>query len=79
MVKKTLLFMFVVAPLLAAILIGGTVWFLYQQKYTGPDVVFTVQQGDTFGLVNARLARQNIITIDHATSTAAGARIVPPI
>lgn len=61
MVKKTLLFMFVVAPLFAAALIGGTVWFLYQQKYTGPDVVFTVQQGDTFGAVNARLARQDII------------------
>lgn len=62
MVKKTLLFMFVVAPLIAATLIGGTVYFLYQQKYTGPDVVFTVQQGDTFGVVNARLARQDIIS-----------------
>ncbi len=62
MVKKTLLFMFVVAPLIAAALIGGTVYFLYQQKYTGPDVVFTVQQGDTFGVVNARLARQDIIS-----------------
>lgn len=54
--------MFVVAPLIAATLIGGTVYFLYQQKYTGPDVVFTVQQGDTFGVVNARLARQDIIS-----------------
>jgi len=62
MVKKTLLFTFVVAPLLAAVLIAGTVYFLYQQKYTGPDVVFTVQNGDTFGVVNARLARQDIIS-----------------
>lgn len=62
MVKKTLLFTFVVAPLLAAVLIAGTVFFLYQQRYTGPDVVFTVQNGDTFGVVNARLARQDIIS-----------------
>lgn len=62
MIKKTLLFTLVVAPLTAALLIGVTVWFLYQQKYQGPEVVFTVRPGDTFGQVNARLSQQGIIS-----------------
>ncbi|MFP5457181.1 MAG: endolytic transglycosylase MltG [Bacteriovoracia bacterium] len=61
MIKKTLLYTLVVAPLLSALLIGLTVWFLYQQKYTGPEVVFTVNSGDTFGQVNARLSKQGLI------------------
>jgi UPF0755 protein len=62
MIKKTLLFILVVAPLTATLLIGVTVWFLYQQKYQGPEIVFTVRPGDTFGLVNARLSQQGIIS-----------------
>ena len=62
MLKKTLLFTLVVAPLFALTLIGATVYFLYQTKYSGPDVVFTVKKGETFGQVNARLSQEKIIS-----------------
>src|SRR5690606_24547977 len=62
MMKKTLLFTMVIAPLFAASLIAGTVWFLYQEKYQGPETVFTVNKGDTFGAVNARLYKAGLIS-----------------
>lgn len=62
MVKKTLIFTLVIAPLFALCLISGTVYFLYQQKYTGPETVFTVNAGDTFGQVNARLSAEGLIS-----------------
>lgn len=61
MKKKALLATLVVAPLLALTLIAATVWFMYQQKYSGPDVAVRVHPGDTFGEVNARLYQKNII------------------
>ncbi len=62
MLKKTFLYTLVIAPLFALTLIAGTVYFLYQVKYEGPEVVFTVKKGETFGQVNARLAREKIIS-----------------
>ncbi len=62
MLKKTLLFTLVVAPLLAASLTAGTVWFLYQKKYEGPETTFTVKPGDTFGAVNARLSKVGLVS-----------------
>ena len=62
MLKKTLLFTLVLAPLLALTLVAGTTWYLYQQKYQGPETVFTVRPGDTFGQVNARLSQQGLIS-----------------
>lgn len=61
MVKKTLLFTFIIAPLMAFILVGIHVTLLFNQPYTGEEVVFTVQNGDTFGRVNQRLYNQKII------------------
>lgn len=61
MVKKALLFMFVVGPLLAAIMVGGTVAFIMSRPYQGDDTTFTVQNGDTFGKINKRLYDQNLI------------------
>ncbi|HLT22207.1 MAG TPA: endolytic transglycosylase MltG [Bacteriovoracaceae bacterium] len=61
MVKKTLLFTFVIAPLMAFILVGIHVTVLFNQPYTGEDIVFTVHNGDTFGRVNQRLYDQKII------------------
>ncbi len=62
MIKKTLIFAFVVAPLLALIMIGTTVTFMFKQTYTGPDVIFEVKNGDTFGKINQRLHDQKIIS-----------------
>src|SRR5690606_2441162 len=61
MVKKTLLFSFVIAPLMACLLIGVHVTVLLNQPYSGEDIVFTVHNGDTFGRVNQRLYNQKII------------------
>jgi len=62
MLKKTLLFTLVIAPLLALTLTGATVWYLYQARYEGAETTFTVNPGDTFGVVNARLAREGLIS-----------------
>lgn len=61
MVKKTLLFSFVVAPLLALVLIATHVTIMFNQPYTGEDIIFTVHSGDTFGKVNQRLYNEKII------------------
>lgn len=61
MVKKALLFMFVVAPLFALLMIGGTVAFIFTRPYQGEDTTFTVQNGDTFGKINKRLYDQKLI------------------
>jgi UPF0755 protein len=62
MLKKTLLFTLVIAPILALTLTSATVWFLYQQRYEGAETTFTVKPGDTFGVVNARLSREGLIS-----------------
>lgn len=62
MIKKTLLFTFVVGPLLALLLIGAHVTFIFNQTYDGPDASFTVQSGDTFGKVNQRLFNKGLIS-----------------
>lgn len=61
MVKKTLLFTLVLAPLLALSMISGTVYFMLNQTYSGPDTIFVVRTGDTFGRVNQRLKDEGII------------------
>lgn len=62
MTKKTLLYTLVLAPLLALTMIAATVWVMYQSTYDGPDVAFRVIPGETFGQVNARLYKNNIIS-----------------
>lgn len=61
MVKKTLLFSFVLAPLLALILIATHVTILMNDRYEGETITFTVHNGDTFGKVNQRLYDQKVI------------------
>ncbi len=53
--------MFIVGPLLALLLVGTTVAFMFKQTYTGQDVVFEVKNGETFGRINQRLSDQKII------------------
>lgn len=61
MVKKTLIFTFLIAPILALLMIGTHVTFIFNQTYNGPDVSFTVRSGETFGKVNQRLYDKDII------------------
>ena len=62
MIKKTLLFTFVVGPLLACLMIGTHVWFIMNDGYDGPDKVFQVKHGDTFPQINSRLAKEGLIS-----------------
>lgn len=59
--KKALLWSFFIAPLIAGVMIAVTVFFLLKIQYTGPEVIFTVETGDTFGKINARLYEKDII------------------
>jgi UPF0755 protein len=43
-------------------MIGTHVWFILNQSYDGPDKVFVVKNGDTFGKVNQRLSDEGIIS-----------------
>ncbi len=62
MIKKALLFTFVVGPLLACLMIGTHVWFIMNEGYEGPDLVFMVKNGDTFGKINQRLSDAKVIS-----------------
>lgn len=59
--KKILITVFVVLPLVAAIGVGGYVYSLLHESYTGPDKSFTVRNGDTFGKINSRLHKEGLI------------------
>lgn len=61
MVKKTLIFTFILAPLMAMLMIGTHIAFIFNQTYDGPDTSFTVRSGETFGKVNQRLYDQKLI------------------
>jgi UPF0755 protein len=61
MIKKFLIFSFVVAPLVALLMVGATVAFMFNQTYDGPDATFVVKNGDTFGRINQRLYEQKVI------------------
>lgn len=61
MAKKSLIFLFVIAPLLALLMVSSHVYYIFSQTYTGPDTVFVVKSGDTFGRINQRLSDQEII------------------
>ncbi len=57
-----LIFVFLIGPLLGALMVGTHIAFIMKQSYTGPDSTFTVKNGDTFGKINQRLLEQGIIT-----------------
>lgn len=61
MLKKTILFTLIIAPLMACLLIGTHVAVIFNQTYTGPDKTFTVKNGDTFGKINQRLYKDGLI------------------
>lgn len=59
--KKTVITLVVVIPLLIVLGIGIRVGMVFNQSYTGPDTTFTVKNGDTFGKINQRLYAQGLI------------------
>lgn len=59
--KKILITLFVVVPLLIVIGAGTYIGMIFKQSYTGPDRVFTVRPGDTFGKINQRLHSEGLI------------------
>ncbi|MFY7994612.1 MAG: endolytic transglycosylase MltG [Bacteriovoracaceae bacterium] len=59
--KKALLWSFFIAPLLAGVMIALTVFVMMKKPYSGPEVIFTVDTGDTFGKINSRLYEKDII------------------
>lgn len=59
--KKILLILFIVVPFFIVGAVGGYVAMLMKQTYQGPDTVFQVKNGDTFGKINQRLFHQGLI------------------
>jgi len=59
--KKFLILVLVVIPLLAAIAGGTYIAMIFNQSYTGPDVSFTVHSGEPFGRINQRLHDAKLI------------------
>lgn len=62
MTKKALIYTLILAPFLAFAMIAATVWVMYQSKYDGPEVAFRILPGETFGQVNARLYKNDLIS-----------------
>ncbi len=60
--KKALIILFVVLPLLVVSGVATFVSIKLSESYTGPDRVFVVKNGDTFGRINQRLFDEGIIT-----------------
>jgi UPF0755 protein len=59
--KKILITIFVVLPLLVFAAVGTYLAMIFNQSYTGPDATFVVRSGDTFGKINQRLYSQGLI------------------
>jgi UPF0755 protein len=60
-VKKTLLFFFVLLPLLALTAAGGFIYYQLNQSHVSAETNFTIHTGETFGKINQRLHDQNLI------------------
>jgi UPF0755 protein len=59
--KKILLMIFVVLPLLLVLAGGSYLAMIFNQSYTGPDKTFTVHNGEGFGRINHRLYQEGLI------------------
>ena len=60
MVKKALLYGLLICFLIAGGF-GAYLYSIFSKTYSGPDISFTVQTGDTFGRVNQRLFNAGLI------------------
>lgn len=59
--KKSLIVLILVIPLFLLGAVGGYLTMVFQKSYTGPDKVFSVRNGDTFGRINQRLFDEGLI------------------
>lgn len=59
--KKISIFIFIIFPILFASITGCYLFIKLQEKYEGPDQVFEVKSGDTFGRINHRLYNSGLI------------------
>ncbi|MCB9061235.1 MAG: endolytic transglycosylase MltG [Halobacteriovoraceae bacterium] len=63
MTKFRLLLFLVIAPILGVLLASFQIYYKIQVwSYNGPDIVFEVEKGETFGRINYRLGQQNLIS-----------------
>jgi UPF0755 protein len=60
--KKLLFISIVVIPLFIIATFIGRYAMKFQQTYTGPDKIFEVRNGDTFGRINQRLFEDGLIS-----------------
>lgn len=61
MVKKSLIYFFIVGPLLAAVFLGVHISFILNWEYPGPSKEFTIKPGEGFASINYRLYKEGII------------------
>lgn len=59
--KKFLIVVFFIFPMIFMSAIGSYIYIKFQEKYSGPDQVFEVKSGDTFGRINQRLYQSGLI------------------
>ncbi|MFP5387016.1 MAG: endolytic transglycosylase MltG, partial [Bacteriovoracia bacterium] len=60
--KKALVILFIIVPLLAVSGLATFVSMKLRESYTGPDKTFVVRNGDTFGKINQRLYEEGLIS-----------------
>ena len=61
--KKNLILFLVGAPLFAILLVAIKIYYsAYVWKYQGPDVYFTINPSESFSSINARLAKDKLIS-----------------
>jgi len=61
--NKRLLIFVLLAPLLGLIFAGGRFYYALKfSRYQGPEVVFEIRPGETFGQINSHLAKQKLIS-----------------
>ncbi|MDA8792279.1 endolytic transglycosylase MltG [Bacteriovoracaceae bacterium] len=61
MVKKTIFYILVVSPLLAASLVTATVYLFLTSPYEGPEKQFVISPGESFSKINYRLEKESVI------------------
>jgi UPF0755 protein len=61
--KKSLVIILIVAPLLSLFLVGARVYYnAVVWRYTGPNIEFTIVPGENFSQINAQLAKAELIS-----------------
>lgn len=59
--KKPILISLILLPLLAAAILCIYIMMIFNRTYSGPDKIFVVHNGETFGRINQRLYQDGLI------------------